>query len=124
MNASDVQVDAPSPNVITIGVPVNTSPQSREPPETPNVTRGSAARLTDLINLNIGRTNNESSQTTNEQPTSSPRLVTIRRSRQPVTNPTTSTNTMSTSRPHVRVGGPFGFHPRVMPQGMVSSFDR
>lgn len=113
--------------MITIGVPVNANQQSQESTEAPNVLGGSGARLNDLFNLNMGRTNNEASQppTTTEQPSANnPRVVTIRRSRQPVTNPTTSTNTMSTSRPHVRVGTPFGFHPRMMPQGMVSSFDR
>lgn len=127
INGADVQVDVAPPNVVTIGVPVNASQQPQEPSETPNVLGGSGARLNDWLNLNIGRTNNEASQpptTTEQHSTNNPRVVTIRRSRQPVTNPTTSTNTMSTSRPHVRVGGPFGFHPRMMPQAMVSSFDR
>ncbi|KAL5289899.1 BAG6 family protein [Megaselia abdita] len=127
INGSDVQVDVASPNVITIGVPVNASQPPQEPRESSNTLSGSGARLSDLFNLNMGRANNEASQqapTTEAPATNNPRVVTIRRSRQPVTNPTTSTNTMSTSRPHVRVGTPFGFHPRMMPQGMVSSFDR
>lgn len=128
--------------MITIGVPVNAGNanqnQAQQEPREPNepaIRPAMSGRLTDLFNLGMGRNNNESNQNQTQTPTTNagqsepasstnPRVVTIRRSRQPVTNPTTSTNTMSTSRPHVRVGTPFGLHPRLMPQGMVSSFDR
>lgn len=139
INGADVQVDVASPNVIAIGVPVNsgatgqTPQQSRETNDSSSANvSASASRLSGLLNLGMPRSNNEGDQTqpsttnSSDQPATNqinPRVV-IRRSRQPVTNPTTSTNTMSTSRPHVRVP-PFGFNPRMMmTQGMVSSFDR
>uniref|UniRef100_T1GAL4 Large proline-rich protein BAG6 domain-containing protein n=1 Tax=Megaselia scalaris TaxID=36166 RepID=T1GAL4_MEGSC len=111
INGADVQVDVASPNVIAIGVPVNsgatgqTPQQSRETNDSSSANvSGSASRLSGLLNLGMPRSNNEGDQTqpsttnSSDQPATNqinPRVV-IRRSRQPVTNPTTSTNTMST----------------------------